>query len=77
LPPSDKNERMFLILACLVSAGPLAIPRLMRSKAFGPTGKTVLLVCAIVQTILVVAIIVYFCIEGPGLMMKYLMPRSY
>ncbi len=61
-----------MILACVLAAGPLAIPRLLRSTAFGRTGKTVLTVIAVVQTILVVAIIVVLCVEGPGWFRRYM-----
>jgi hypothetical protein len=71
-PSEDRHERLWLILACLFAAGPLAIPRLQRSKAFGPTGKMVLTVLAVLQTILVVAIIVGALVEGPALMRRYM-----
>jgi hypothetical protein len=71
-PPDDRHERLYLILACVLAAGPLAIPRLRRSTAFGPTGKTVLTVIAIVQTILVVAIVVALCVEAPRWLRWYM-----
>lgn len=64
----DPRERFFLIVACLLSAGALAIPRLRRSKAFGPTGKLVLGTLAVLQTALCVAIIASLPWTFPWLM---------
>lgn len=71
-PVTDKNERMFLIIACLLSAGALAIPRLLRSKAFGPVGKTVLGLGAAFNTIGAFGLIVFLILRGPALFMDYL-----
>jgi hypothetical protein len=70
-PAPDRHERFFLIVACLVSAGALAIPRLRRSKAFGPTGKAVLGTLAALQTIGAVVLIAFFWIKGPALIDRY------
>ena len=64
---NDPRERSFLIIACLFSAGALAVPRLMRSKAFGPVGKGVLGTVAVVQTALAVAVILAMVFRGPEL----------
>jgi hypothetical protein len=55
---NDPRERFFLIVACLFSAGPLAIPRLRKSKAFGPVGKLVLGGLAILQWVVIAALVV-------------------
>ena len=68
---SDKNERLFLVVSCLLAAGALTIPRLMRSRAFGPTGKLVLGVGAFVNTAGALAIIVYLVVKGPELLQQY------
>jgi hypothetical protein len=70
-PPTDRNERLFLVVACLLSAGVLAVPRLLRSKAFGPVGKTVLGVAATVNTAAAVALLVLACWKGPQLIMDW------
>jgi hypothetical protein len=68
---ADRHERLFLVLACLLAAGPLAIPRLLRSKAFGRVGKAVLTTLALLQTALVVALLVFAVVEAPALWQGY------
>ena len=71
-PPvaNDKHERLFLVLACLLSAGALAIPRLMKSKAFGPTGKLVLGVGAFVNPVAALGLLVWCIVYGPHHIMQ-------
>jgi hypothetical protein len=67
----DRHERLFLVIACVVAAGALAIPRLLRSKAFGPFGKTVLGVCAALNTTVALGCIVFLAVNGPNLLARY------
>jgi|SRR5581483_2241156 len=70
-PAVDRHEKLFLVLACTVSAGALALPKLLRSKAFGPTGKTLLGGCAVLNTTAAIALLVFLVLKGPELLMKY------
>jgi hypothetical protein len=69
---NDPRERFFLIVACLLSAGALAVPRLRRSRAFGPVGKVVLGTLAVLQTTLCVVIVLALIVKGPWLVTKWM-----
>ncbi|HZV00123.1 MAG TPA: zinc ribbon domain-containing protein [Planctomycetota bacterium] len=69
---NDPRERLFLILACVVSAGALAVPRLRRSRAFGPRGKWILGTFAVLQTTIAVAILVLTCVYARSIMSWYM-----
>lgn len=55
----DRHERQYVLALVVFSLGALAIPRLMRSRAFSPLGKLAVALLGIFNTGAVVAIVYY------------------
>src|SRR6185295_10546758 len=67
----DPHERFYLVVACVFSLGALAIPRLLKSRAFGPKMKVFLAVVAALQSALAAAFLLFLAIKGPALFAEW------